>query len=125
VVEGIHVQPIWTYGFHMHENLKYGTEVDALFAVQFQVMNRNTWNSMPAEIQTAFMAAATEAAEAANAADRRGETEFKGKLREARMEIYTPSTAEKQLWQRVGEGLWEGQGGTVDRAVIQAMTALR
>jgi TRAP-type C4-dicarboxylate transport system substrate-binding protein len=93
--------------------------------VQFQVMNRNTWNAMPAEIQTAFMAAATEAAEAANAADRRGEAEFKGKLREAHMEIYTPSTAEMQQWQRVGEGLWESQGGTIDRAVIQAMTALR
>lgn len=125
VVEGIHVQPIWTYGFHMHENLKYGTEVDALFAVQFQVMNRNTWNSMPPEIQTAFMAAATEAAEQASAADRRGEGEFKQKLREARMELYTPSAAEKQQWQRVGEALWEAQGSTIDRATIQAMVALR
>lgn len=125
VIEGIHVQPIWTFRFNMHEVLRHATEVDAIFAVQFQVMNRNTWNSMPPEIQTAFMAAAAEAADEANAIDRRSEAEFKDRLRAARMEIYTPSQAEKQQWQRVGEALWDSQGGSIDRAVIQAMTALR
>ena len=31
VVDGFHVQPIWTYKFNMHEVLKYATEVKALF----------------------------------------------------------------------------------------------
>jgi C4-dicarboxylate-binding protein DctP len=125
VVEGMHVQPIWTFRFNMHEVLKHATEVDAIFAVQFQVMNRNTWNSMPADIQTAFMAAAGEAADQANAMDRQAEGEFKQRLRQARMEFYTPSAAEKQQWQRVGEELWNTMGASIDRQVVQAMTALR
>jgi len=125
VVEGIHVQPIWTYRFNMHEVLKYATEVDAIFAVQFQVMNKNTWNSMPPDIQTAFMAAAQEAADQGNQIDREGERTFKQKLREAKMDIYTPSAAEKAQWQKVGEGVWETQGKGIDAAVIRSMTALR
>ncbi len=123
VVEGIHVQPIWTYRFNLHEVLKYATEVDAIFAVQFQVMNINTWKSLPPDIQTAFMAAAEQAAAEANAMDRAAEIEFKGKLKQAGMQIYTPSAGEREQWQRAGEGIW--QTANIDKAVIQAMTALR
>ena len=125
VVEGIHVQPIWTYRFNMHEVLKYATEVDAIFAVQFQVMNKNTWNSMPPDIQTAFMAAAQEAADQANQIDRDGERSFKQKLREAKMEIYTPNGAEKAQWQKIGEAVWDTQGKGIDPSVIKSMIALR
>lgn len=125
VVDGIHVQPIWTYRFNMHEVLKYATEVDAIFAVQFQVLNKNTWNSMPPDIQTAFIAAAQEAADQANDMDREAERTFKQRLREAKMEIYTPSAAEKAQWQKIGEALWETQGKAIDPSVIKAMTALR
>ena len=50
---------------------------------------------------------------------------FKQKLREAKMDIYTPSAAEKAQWQKVGEGVWETQGKGIDPAVIRSMTALR
>ena len=125
VVEGIHVQPIWTYRFNMHEVLKYATEVDAIFAVQFQVLNKNTWSSMPPDVQTAFMAAAQEAADQANQIDRDGERSFKQKLREAKMEIYTPGAAEKAQWQKVGEGVWQTQGKDIEPSVIKSMIALR
>ena len=125
VVEGIHVQPIWTYRFNMHEVLKYATEVDAIFAVQFQVLNKNTWSSMPPDIQQAFMAAAQEAADAANQIDREAEQSFKQRLREAKMEIYKPSAAEKAQWQKIGEAVWDTQGKGIDAAVIRSMIALR
>ena len=125
VVEGIHVQPIWTFRFNMHEVLKYATEVDAIFAVQFQVLNKNTWNSMPPDIQRAFMDAAQEAADQANQLDREAERTFKQRLRDAKMEIYTPTAAEKAQWQKTGEAIWETQGKTIDPAVIKSMIALR
>jgi TRAP-type C4-dicarboxylate transport system substrate-binding protein len=125
VVEGIHVQPIWTYRFNMHEVLKYATEVDAIFAVQFQVLNKNTWSSMPPDIQQAFVAAAQEAADQANQIDREAEQSFKKRLREAKMEIYTPSAAEKAQWQKIGEAVWDTQGKGIDAAVIRSMIALR
>jgi TRAP-type C4-dicarboxylate transport system substrate-binding protein len=125
VVEGMHVQPIWTYRFNMHEVLRYATEVDAIFAVQFQVLNANTWKSMPPDIQQAFMTAAQEAADQANQIDREGERSFKQKLRDAKMEIYTPTAAERAQWQKVGEAVWETQGKSIDPAVIKQMVALR
>jgi TRAP-type C4-dicarboxylate transport system substrate-binding protein len=65
------------------------------------------------------------AADQGNALDRAAEDEFKKKLREAKMEIYTPSAAEKQQWQRIGEQIWETQGAKIEKPVLEAMTKLR
>jgi TRAP-type C4-dicarboxylate transport system substrate-binding protein len=125
VVDGIHVQPIWTYNFRMQEVLKYGTEVKAIFAVQLQVMNRKTWDALGSDVQTAFAAAAQEAAEQANAIDEASEQTYKGKLREAGMQLYTPSAEEIALWRKSGEAVWEGAGRSVDSDVVKAMLSLR
>ena len=125
IVDGFHVQPIWTYKFNMHEVLKYATEVKALFSVQFQVMNANTFNSMPESMQGPFMEAAQMAADEANALDRSLEDSFKAKLLEAGMEIHTPSAAEAAQWREAGESVWETAGKDIDRSVIERMVALR
>ena len=125
IVDGFHVQPIWTYKFNMHEVLKYATEVKALFSVQFQVMNANTFNSMPESMQGPFMEAAQMAADEANALDRGLEDSFKTKLLEAGMEIHTPSAAEAAQWREAGESVWGTAGKDIDRSVIERMVALR
>ena len=125
IVDGFHVQPIWTYKFNMHEVLKYATEVKALFSVQFQVMNANTFNSMPESMQGPFMEAAQMAADEANALDRSLEDSFKAKLVEAGMEIHTPSAAEAAQWREAGESVWGTAGKDIDRSVIERMVALR
>ena len=125
IVDGFHVQPIWTYKFNMHEVLKYATEVKALFSVQFQVMNANTFNSMPESMQGPFMEAAQMAADEANALDRSLEDSFKAKLVEAGMEIHTPSAAEAAQWREAGESVWGTAGEGIDRSVIERMVALR
>lgn len=124
VVEGIHVQPIWTYRFNMYEVLTYATETKAIFAVQFQVMNVNTWKSFPPEIQQAFMGAANDAAAEANARDQASEGEFKQKLRDKKMTIYTPSDTEMAEWRKPGEALWSNAKG-VDPTTLKSLTALR
>ena len=125
VVDGIHVQPIWTYSFNMHEVLKFATAVDAIFAVQFQVLNRATWNAMPAPMQKAFMSAAQDAADQANNEDRTQESQFTQKLKDAKMEVYVPPAAEKKAWQATGEALWNTVGKDIDRGFIKDMIALR
>ena len=125
IVDGFHVQPIWTYKFNMHEVLKYATEVKALFSVQFQVMNANTFNAMPESMQGPFMEAAQMAADEANALDRSLEDSFKARLVEAGMEIHTPSAAEAAQWREAGESVWETAGKDIDRSVIERMVALR
>lgn len=125
VVDGIHVQPIWTYNFRMHEVLKYGTEVEAIFAVQLQVMNKKTWDALAPDVQTAFAAAAQEAAGQANTIDEVSEQTYNVKLRDAGMQLYTPSAEEMALWRKPGEAVWEGAGKSVDRDVVKAMLSLR
>lgn len=125
LIDGMHVQPIWTFGFNMFEVLKHATEVNAIFAVQFQVMNKNSFASMPTAIRQKFMMAAADAAKEANAMDRRLESEFRQKLIEKKMEIYTPSAAEMKIWQAKGEELWPEYGKNVDKSVIERMLALR
>lgn len=125
VVDGIHVQPIWTYGFNMFEVLKFATNVRAIFAVQFQVLNKSTWESFAPDIQRDFLAAAQEAADQANAMDRASESGFIEKLQGKGMKIYTPSESEMALWQRPGQELWETIGKNVDPALIKALIALR
>lgn len=125
LVDGMHVQPIWTYGFNMFEVLKYATEVGAIFAVQFQVINKNSLNSMPEAIRQKFLMAAADAAKEANEMDRRLESEFRQKLVDKKMEIHKPSAAEMKQWQTTGEELWPEYGKGVDKSVIERMVALR
>ena len=125
VVDGFHVQPIWTYKFNFQEVLKYATRVDAIFAVQFQVMTKNTWNAMPEAYQTAFWDAAVIAADEANALDRSLEADYTQKLLDAGMKIYTPNATEKALWVAAGEGIWSEVGGDIDPAVLNKLRALR
>ncbi len=125
VVDGFHVQPIWTFVFNFQEVLRYATRTDAVFSVQFQVMNRNTWDAMPAEFQDAFWKAAVQSADEANALDRELEAEFTQKLIDAGMEIYTPTPEEKAEWQGAGEALWDDFAGDIDPEVIERLVALR
>ena len=125
VVDGFHVQPIWTYLFKMHEVLAHATEVKALFSVQLQVMNINTFNAIPEAMRGPFMQAAQMAADEGNKQDREKEESFKTKLREAGKTIYTPSSAEAAKWRKGGEAVWQTEGKSIDRLVIDRMIALR
>ncbi|MBM3502502.1 MAG: TRAP transporter substrate-binding protein [Alphaproteobacteria bacterium] len=124
VVQGFHVQPIWTFQFKMYEQLKFATKVQALYAIQFQVMNAATFKAMPESIQKPFLLAAQEAADIANQKDRELEAHFEGELKKVGMEIYTPSSAEMQKWRSAGEKLWDGAKG-INKGDVDAMVALR
>jgi len=124
VADGFHVQPIWTFKFNMYEVLKYATEVNAIFGIQFQVMNINTWNAIPESIQGPMMLAFQEAADTANVRDREAEDFFKGELRKVGMEIYTPTKPEFAQWQEKGRSVWGTAGKDIDRSVIDQTIAL-
>lgn len=125
LIDGMHVQPIWTYGFNMYEVLQHATEVDAIFAVQFQVINTNSLMAMPDVIRERFLLAAADAAREANELDRSLEAEFKKKLVEKGMQIYMPDATEKARWQQIGEDLWSEQAAGIDSSVLEGMVALR
>jgi TRAP-type C4-dicarboxylate transport system substrate-binding protein len=124
VADGFHVQPIWTFKFKMYEVLKYATEVNAIFGIQFQVMNINTWNAIPESIQGPMMMAFQEAADAANVRDREGEDFYKDELRKVGMEIYTPTKKEFAQWQEAARSVWGSAGKDIDKSVIDQIIAL-
>lgn len=125
VVNGYHVQPIWTFQFKHYEVLKYATEVKASFAIQFQVMNMNTWKSIPEAIQKPLMMAFEEAAQIANEQDRKAEESYKQELKKKGMEIYVPSAAEMKNWREAGEKVWTTAGKDVDRGLIGSLVKMR
>lgn len=126
VVNGIHVQPYWTYKFNFHEVLTHATEVRAVWAVNVLAMNRATYESMPEELQGAFMEAAKEAFDVANKMDWGLEDEMKDNLRKNGVEIYTPSKAEYNEWRKIGESIWETDAGKgVDQSMVARVQAQR
>jgi TRAP-type C4-dicarboxylate transport system substrate-binding protein len=125
VVNGYHVQPIWTFQFKHYEVLKYATEVKAIFSIQFQVMNMNTWKSIPASIQKPMLMAFEEAAQIANQQDQSSEDRYKGELKAKGMEIYTPSAAEAKKWRDAGESVWNTAGKDVDKGLIASLVKMR
>lgn len=122
-IDGFHVQPVWTHAFAMYEQLKYATAVNALFAVQLQVMNAKTWAALPEAVQTAFLAAAAEAAVEANKRDRATEAGDTKRLADKGMLIHAPSPGEQAKWQVAGKNLWQSATG-IDRDVLERAAAL-
>ena len=125
VVSGYHVQPIWTFQFKHYEVLKYATEVKAIFSIQFQVMNMNTWKSIPAAIQKPMLLAFEEAAQIANRQDQGSEEGYKGELKAKGMEIYTPSASEAKKWRDAGESVWNTAGKAIDKSLIASLVKMR
>ncbi len=106
VVDGMHVQPIWTFGFRFYEVLKYATEVGDAYTIQVQIMNRNTWNIFPRDVQEAIVKAAEEAAEEANKEDRELEAKMTQNLKDKGMVIHTPSAEQMKAWREAGMAVW-------------------
>ena len=125
VINGYHVQPIWTFQFKHYEVLKYATEVKAIFSIQFQVMNMNTWKSIPEAIQKPLIMAFEEAAMIANQQDRKSEESYKGELRKKGLDIYTPTAAEMKKWRDAGESVWNTAGKDIDKALIGSLVKMR
>ena len=123
VVDGFHTPPIWIYKFNFFEVMKYATEVRSAYNIQMQIMNKNTFNAMPKDVQVAFMASAREAAEIADKKDKESEEAFKNKLREKGMKIYKPAENEFNKWQEKGRALWDKYA--TDKKLLSEVEKLR
>lgn len=125
VVDGFHVQPIWAHIFSFYEILKYATHSKAIYAIQMQVMNKNTWNAMPKNIQDAFMAAAQEAADIANKLDRDKETEFLRDMEKKGVKFYEPTEAEFNKWYKAGLTTQKKYSEKIEPAILRELESMR
>jgi C4-dicarboxylate-binding protein DctP len=116
IIDGMFVQPIWTYIAKFNEILGHATVVPSNWVGQLQVMNAATWAEMPDDIKGPFMEAAQIAADEGNALDRKLESEFIDKLAAGGMAIYRPDADEMAEWMEKALATWDASG--VDPALV-------
>jgi len=112
VVDGMYIQPIWTYNFNFFEVAKFTTLTGGAWVAQMQVMNLATWNAMPEAIQKAFIMAAQDAADQMNILDRKLEGEMIANLKAKGQQIYEPSAAEMKQFKDIGLAMWDDESKT-------------
>jgi TRAP-type C4-dicarboxylate transport system substrate-binding protein len=112
VVDGMAAPGEAIAGFRLYEVVKYYTIVPSTCVTQELIMNKNTWNSLPPDIQEAIMSVSGE-----NAAIRMGGGCFdrawaglQEKVKKAGypMTAYTPPKEEVDRWIKIaGKPLWD------------------
>lgn len=116
IIEGMFVQPIWTYIARFHELLPHATRVPSNWVAQLQVINAGTWAEMPDDIKGPFMEAAQIAADEGNALDRSLEDNFVAQLNQNGMAVYEPTADELAEWRELAMATWDASG--VDPAIL-------
>jgi TRAP-type C4-dicarboxylate transport system substrate-binding protein len=114
IIDGMFVQPIWTFIAGFHEVLTNATRVPSNWVGQLQVMNASTWAEMPEEIKGPFMEAAQIAADEGNSLDRELEEGFITQLNDAGMAVYAPSEDEMMAWREPAMATWADSGIDAD-----------
>lgn len=116
IIEGMFVQPIWTYIARFHEIMGHATRVPSNWVGQLQVLNAQTWADMPDDIKGPFMEAAQMAADEGNALDRALEDDFVAQLNANGMTVYEPNADEMAEWRELALTTWDSSG--VDSALL-------
>ena len=110
IIDGMFVQPIWTFIAGFHEVLSNATRVPSNWVGQLQVMNAGTWAEMPDNIKGPFMEAAQIAADEGNALDRSLEDDFVSQLDAKGMAVYQPTEDEMMAWREPALATWDDSG---------------
>lgn len=119
IIDGMFVQPIWTYIAKFYEVLGHATRVPSNWVGQLQVMNADTYAEMPDDIKGPFMEAAQIAADEGNVLDRSLEDDFVKQLDTSGMKVYTPNDDEMQVWRELALATWDESG--VDPALLDQL----
>lgn len=114
IIDGMFVQPIWTFIAGFHEVLAHATRVPSNWVGQLQVMNASTWADMPDAIKGPFMEAAQIAADEGNTLDREREEGYITQLNQSGMAVYTPTEDELEAWREPALATWADSGLDAD-----------
>lgn len=121
VVNGEHLHFVWLYFANHYEPMNYIVETDAMANVHVTLMNENSWNQLPEDLQDVLMEAAQEAEEYNNSLDAQAGANAAQQMEDSGIEIYTPSDEEFQQWKELGVEIWPefiGDDG-ISRQLVQ------
>ncbi len=125
VVDGLNLQPSWTFLTGFGQTIKYATRNEAVMAFHVAQMNLDLWNSLSAEDQVVIMEAAAAAQEAANDFDAEAEADFIAQLKEQGVAIYEPTESELAAWRDAALPVWNVLDGKVDATVLEKVKAVK
>lgn len=125
VVDGLNLQPSWTFLTGFGQTIKYATRNKAVMAFHVAQMNLDLWNSLSAEEQAIVMEAAAAAQIAANAFDAEAEADFIAKLEDQGVAVYEPNGEELAAWRDAALTVWSELDGKVDAATFEMVKAVK
>ncbi|MBW3097192.1 TRAP transporter substrate-binding protein [Pseudohoeflea coraliihabitans] len=124
VVDGLNLQPSWTFLTGFGQTIKFATRNKAVMAFHVAQMNLDLWNSLSPEEQEAVMSAAEVAQRAANEFDAQSEEEFITKLKEQGVSIYEPTEGELTAWRDAALPVWGELDGKVDPELLESVKSV-
>jgi TRAP-type C4-dicarboxylate transport system substrate-binding protein len=112
---------VWLYFANHYEPMNYIVETNAMANVHVTLMNEESWNQLPEDLQNILMEAAQEAESYNNTLDEQAGANAAQKMKESGIEIYSPTESEFQEWKRLGVEIWPefiGEDG-ISRQLVQ------
>ncbi len=107
VVDGLHTLYNWSYAARHFEVAKYVTEVQAVIGVHLLLMNKGTFDAMPADVRKAILEAGRSAERWTIELDTTEDRQFREKVqRDFGVKIYTPKPEELQQWREAAVKIW-------------------
>jgi TRAP-type C4-dicarboxylate transport system substrate-binding protein len=103
VVDGQHIQPSWAHLLKHDEVTKYGSEIGALAVYRVIVINPKSLAKLDAEQRKVFDEGMKLFEEKAYQYNREGREASLKAIRAIGVQLYTPTPAEMQQWQALGE----------------------
>lgn len=123
VVDGLNLQPSWTFLTGYGQTIKFATRNKAVMAFHVAQINLGLWNSLTPEEQEAVTGAAKAAQDAANKFDAESEADFIAKLQEQGVAVYEPTEQELAAWREAALPVWTQVEGKVDDALFDKVKA--
>lgn len=125
VVDGLNLQPSWTFLTGFGQTIKYATRNKAVMAFHVAQMNLELWDSLSPEEQVAVTEAAAAAQAAANVFDAETEADFIAKLEGQGVAVYEPTAEELAAWRDAALPVWSEVDGKVDAATLEKIRAVK
>ncbi|MEP7299956.1 MAG: TRAP transporter substrate-binding protein [Caldimonas sp.] len=119
VVDGEFVMGTWLATAKHYEVLKYATRNKAAIGVQTLAMRKDRFDKLPANLQTAILAAAKEAETYGNNLDASLAEKAREYAKSVGVVTYTPTEDEMKLWRSTGRETWKEFDSKVDKELLK------
>lgn len=119
VVDGEFVMPTWLATAKHYEVLKYATRNRAVIGVQTLAMRKDRFDRLPANVQSAILAAAKESEAYGNALDLEMSEKARAYAKSLGVVTYEPTEQEMQQWRSTGRAVWKDFDGKIDKDLLK------